>query len=207
MPSSVFFGMQHLNNNLICALGFDATAADPDVGEIVELACVPINHMLQVHTELPLFNMKMKPNRLEEIDWSYCRVTKPEMAQLCNSGFDRDKVADYFVDWFRAMNMPRFKKVIPLAHNYPELRGLLISWLGWDNYHEVFHDHYRDTMILAHCINDAYDVRGNVVPFSKQNLRWLGRQLDVENYEKGGSPCMDANTTMEVYKRLLKSLP
>ncbi len=208
MPSSVFFGMQHLNNNLICAMGFDATGADPDVGEIVELCCTPINHMLAVHDHLPLFNMKMKPDRPDSIDWKYTRVSQKEMAQLRGNGIDRDKVRDYFLDWFREMNMPFRKKVIPLAHNYPELRGLLIAWLGWDEYNEIFQEDYRDTLILAHCINDCFDVRGHApLPFSKQDLRWLGKKLDVEKFEHGGSPCMDALTTLEVYKRLLKSLP
>ena len=207
MPSSVFFGMQHLNNNLICAMGFDATAADPERGEIIELACVPLDRFLKIHDELPLFNMKIRPNRLEDIDWKYTRYTRPEMAALCTTGIDRDKVADLFLEWYRMMNMPRFKKVMPLAHNFPELRQHLLAWLGWDVYDEIFHEQYRDTLVLANGINDAFDVRGNVVPFSKQNLSWLARQLDVQKHEMGGSPCMDANTVSEVYKRLLQSMP
>lgn len=205
MPSSVFFGMQHLNNNLICAMGYDTTGPDPDLHEIVELCCVPMNHMLDIHPDLILFNMKMQPGGIETIDWKHTRVTRPEMAALMHSGIDRDKIAEYFEMWFDQMNMPNFKGIIPLCHNFPKLRDFLLRWLGWDTYHKIFKEDYRDTMIAAHFINDAADVRAQPLPFSKQELRWVARQLHVENMEQGGSPCDDARTTMLIYKRLLQS--
>lgn len=205
MPSSAFFGMQHLNNNLLCAIGFDTTGPDPDIHELIEVCVLPLDSMLNPHSELILFNMKMKPDMPETIDWKHCRATIPEVAALCATGSDRDKVADYFLQWFHGMNMPNRKGVIPLCHNYPILRDFLLRWLQWDTYHEIFQEDYRDTLVAAHFLNDKADVKGAALPFSKQLLRWVAKQLDVEKHEQGGSPCDDARTIAEVYKRLLKS--
>lgn len=206
MPSSVFFGMQHLNNNLICAMGYDTTAADPDIGELIEFACVPIDHRLQIHSKLTLFNMKLRPESLATIDWRHCRATIPEVSAMAHSAFDRDKVADFFWQWFEQMDLPRGKRIIPLGYKYPILRTWLIQWLGWERYHEIFSEDYRDLLVAAHLINDRADMRAQPLTFAKQDLKWLGKQMNVELMEIGGSPLDDCRTIIETYKRMLQTL-
>lgn len=206
MPSSIFFGMQHLNNNLMCSIGFDTTAADPDLGELIEFACVPLDARLNIHSELILFNMKMRPESPGTIDWSHCRATKPEVAAMCHSAFERDKVADFFHQWFLQMDLPRHKKIIPLGYKFYEARTWLVQWLGWDLYHEIFSTDYRDVLIAAHYLNDRADVKAQPLPFVSQTLRKIAKEMNVTMEETGGSPLDDARTIMETYKRLLQTL-
>ena len=68
MPSSVFFGMQHLNNNVLCAISFDQICQG---GEIIELCVLPLDQHLGVHPELALYSMGMRPNFPENYDSSF----------------------------------------------------------------------------------------------------------------------------------------
>jgi hypothetical protein len=162
--------------------------------------------MLVPHPELILFNMKMKIEMPEEIDWNTMRLSKAEAAELTQSGNPRDTVAEFFLKWFHAMELPFRKKLIPLCYNFAYGRAVLLNWLGDDIYHEIFHEDYRDPLIATHFINDHADVRAEPIPFAKQNLRWIAKKLNVESIEHGGGACADAYTTCEVYRNLLKSL-
>lgn len=203
MPSSVFFGMQHLNQNLLCAIGLETTGPDPNRHELAEVCVLPMNHMLVTHPDLLLFNMKMKIEMPEEIDLAHTRLTKTEVAELTQSGNPRDTVAEYFLKWFKEMEMPFRKKIIPLCFNFAYGRAVLMNWLGHEIYHEIFREDYRDPLIAAHFINDRHDVRAEHVPFSKQDMRWIAKQLNIEVVELGGSACADAYTTCEMYRKLL----
>lgn len=204
MPSSVFFGMQHLNQNLLCAIGLETTGPDPTRHELAEVCILPMNHMLVPHTELILFNMRMRIEMPEEINWSQTRLSKAEVAELTQTGHPRDYVAELFLQWFKAMDMPFRKKLIPLCHNFAYGRAVLLNWLGDEIYHEIFHEDYRDPLIATHFLNDHADMRSESVPFAKQHLRWIAKKLDVEVIQQGGSACADAYTTCEVYRKLLK---
>lgn len=204
MPSNTFFGMQHLNQNLLCAIGIETTGPDPTRHELAEVCVLPMDRMLEIHKDLILFNMRMRIEMPEEIDWSKIRLSKAEVGELTQSSQARDSVAEYFLQWFKDMNMPFRKKIIPLCYNFAYVRAVLLNWLGDDIYHEIFHEDYRDPLIATHFINDHYDVRAESVPFAKQNFRWIAKQLNIEVVEQGGSACADAYTTCEMYRKLLK---
>lgn len=203
MPSSTFFGMQHLNQNLLCAIGIETTGHDPTRHELAEVCVLPMDKFLRSHPELILFNMKMRIEMPEEIDWKQTRLTRPEVGELIQVGIHRDTVAEYFLKWFNEMELPFRKKVIPVCYDWPYVRSVLHGWLGEEIFKEIFLEDYRDPLAAAHYINDWNDMRSEVPPFSKQDLRWIAKKLDVEIGERGGSACADAFTTCEVYRKIL----
>lgn len=203
LRSRTFFGMAHLNSNVLAAVTVDLTGLDPVKHELLEVCVLPLDQMLEPHPELIMFDMKMKPENPEEIDWGQCRMARKDVARTIITGVDRYKAADMFMDWFDRMHLNNRKKIIPLGHNYAKTQRVLIQWLGWDVYSEIFADDYRDVLIAAHFINDRDCVRAELPTFAKQNLRWLANYYHIPIVMHGGTCAADAMTIGQVYKRML----
>lgn len=204
MPSSIFYGFQHLNSNVLCGLKTELTGPDPFVHEIIEVAIIPLDHMLQLHNTFPLFNMRMRPQITNPSDdFKKCRLSRSEIALACLQAFDRDKVADLLINWFKEMDLPKGKRVIPLTWNYPMERQILINWLGYEVYSEIFSEDHRDLLSVAHYLNDRECCRGEPVKFSKQKLTWLAKICNVEQIEST-TATSDAFLMAETYKRMLQ---
>lgn len=200
MPSSTFWGMQHLNSNILAAVTTTMTAVN---GEVIETCVLPLDLMLKPHDEILLFNMKAKPEG--EIDWDYCDMTKKHLADTIMNGFDQGKVADFLMEWFVSLDTNKRKKIIPLTYDYLATRQGLINWLGYEDYSTIFSEDYRDVLVATHFLNDRECCRGEAVPYAKQNLRWLAKKLNVEQIDVGGSCITNAYTLAQVYRRLLVS--
>jgi len=192
--------MTHLNASVLCAVSIDLAGRD---GELIEVCVLPLDHTLEPHPELLMFDMRMKPENPKDIDWDACRPTRKEVAQIMLTGVDRHKAADMFIDWFERMQLNVRKKIVPLAYNFPPTRQVLIDWLGWSVYKDIFADNYRDVLIAAHFINDRDYVRAEPPTFSKQNLRWLANQYHIPIVKTGGSCAGDAMTIGKVYRFML----
>lgn len=201
--SKVFWGMEHLNENMLCAVKCELTGPDPTRHELVQVAILPLNHMLEIHQFIPAFDMKMKPEDLDSIDFRLCRVGKADLARTLLSGFDRDKVADLFIHWYQRIEQKERKRIIPLAHGWPGERALLVNWLGYDVFRDIFSEDYRDTLIAAHYVNDRQCCKAEPCVFNKQNLTWLAKKLNVEQLQSG-SAMSDCLTMAAVYKRMLQ---
>jgi DNA polymerase III epsilon subunit-like protein len=195
--------MQHLNENLLCSVKCELTGPDPLRHELIEVAVLPLNHMLQIHPDIPPFNMRLRPQNKEEIDYRACRLSRSEVADAILRAFDRDKVADLFVNWYQSIGQKERKRIIPLAHGWPKERMLFVNWLGYDIFSDLFSEDYRDTLIAAHYINDRQCVKAEPCVFNKQNLSWLAKKLNVEQLYNG-TAMSDCLTIAEVYKRQLQ---
>lgn len=204
MPSSTYWGMQHLNANVLCSIEIDRTGPDPIMHELCEICILPLDQMLRPHPQLMLFNMQMIPEQPENIDYNHCRLTKVEMARVKVTGHDNMKVADLLIDWFTRMNMNTRKKIIPIGHNFASKLPVIRDWLGHDTYNDIFATDYRDTLVTAHYLNDRESSRNEVPPFSKQDLRWIAKRFNIPIIEHGGSCVTDCKTIAEVYGHLLR---
>lgn len=201
--SKVFWGMQHLNENLLCSVKCELTGPDPERHELIEVAVLPLDHMLKIHSAFPPFNMRMRPETVETINYDKCRLSRSDIADTILRGFDRYKVADLFVAWYQGLEQKERKRIIPLAHGWPRERALLINWLGYDVFADIFSEDYRDTLIASHYVNDKNCVKAEPCVFNKQNLSWLAKKLNVEQIQIG-SAMSDCVTIAEVYKRILQ---
>jgi hypothetical protein len=206
MPSSTFWGMQHLNSNVLASVVLDSTREDPEQAEPYQLCILPLDQDLQPHSDFPLFNMTFQVESVEGLKRMWGRVSIGQVSKSNLSAFDKDKVAFLLMHWFlNDMKLNRFKKIVPLAHKWPETRDMLIRWLGWETFSEIFSEDYRDTHVAANYLNDRLAVRGEPVPYAKQTLSWLAKQLYVDRPTTDGSPTEDCMTLGQVYKRLLQA--
>lgn len=204
--NKTFWGMNHLNGNLLCAIDTETTGFDPINNGIIEIAIVPLDRFLNPHEKFVCFHMRMKPEPGEDIDPEALRVTQLNMSQIVLEGFERTTVADYLVNWFNELGLPAGKKIMPLAANWPFDRAMIESWLGKATYESIFHPYYRDVQGIANYLNDCADMRAEKVPFAKIKLSYLCSLLKVEqlNSHTAMSDCL---ATAEVYKKMLSFRP
>src|SRR5690606_7285758 len=78
---------------------------------------------------------------------------------------NRWQVADALEDWFNALNLPMYKKLIYLTHNAPFDIPFLRSWLGMNGFERYFHRRGRDSMFTANAVNDRAAFRCQEIPF------------------------------------------
>lgn len=201
-----FWGMNHLNGNLLCAVDTETTGFSPEKNGIIEICILPLNSRLDVHENFPMFHMRMKPEEGEEIDPDALRVTQMDLARIMLEGFQRDTVADYVMNWFETLGLPAGKKVVPLAHNWPFDRLMIQYWLGEKSFEHIFHGQFRDLMSVALYLNDCADARAEQVPFSKVGLRYVCNLLKVEHL-KAHTAIGDCMATAQCYKKILSFRP
>lgn len=206
VDAKTFWGMNHLNGNLLCAIDTETSGFDPDMHGILEICILPLNSNIEPHEHFPLFHMRMKPDEGEELDEDAIRVNKIDLARMLLEGYPRDNVSDYLMNWFSCLGLPGNKKIIPLAANWPFDRMMIERWLGRESFESIFHPWYRDVQPVANYLNDCADVRVEPVPFPKVNLGYLCNILKVENLQ-AHTALSDCLATAKIYKRLMSYRP
>lgn len=184
----------------------DVTQDDPEKALPYRLCILPLDQYLDPHPELPLFDMVFKVDTVEGLKRMWGRVSIGQIGKTNLTAFDPDRIAWLLMNWFlNDMKLNKFKKITPLAHKWPEIRDVLIRWLGWETFSEIFSEDYRDVHVIANYKNDLLAVRGEPVEYAKQNLSWIARKLSVERPTDDGNPAEDCMTIGRVYKRLLQT--
>jgi DNA polymerase III epsilon subunit-like protein len=193
----------HLNGNLFCAVDTETTGLDPEKNSIIELCILPLKADYSINKSIIPFNMQMQPIPGKIVDREAMQINKISLTKLLTTCLDAYKVADMLVEWFEKLGLPQYKRIVPIAQNWPFDRAFLISWLGVKTYELLFDRHYRDTMTLALSMNDISDMRCEKIPFPKVNLSFLAKRFGVENPDPHRA-LGDCVTTAQVYKHLLK---
>jgi DNA polymerase III epsilon subunit-like protein len=196
----------HLNNAVCCAIDIETTGLSIDKHEVVEVAFIPLNSEWRPMTGLTPFVVDIKPENTYDITYGRNGMSRPRVAEIINEGYDQFAASDLFERWFHEhLKMPELKKIMPLASNWPFDRMFLQKWLGKLAFNEFIDARYRDTMSLASSINDAADLRGEVIPYEKVSLVYLANLLKVD-YPVRHRALPDAACSAEVYRRLLREL-
>lgn len=203
--------MQHLNGNLLCAIDCETTGLDCTFDEIIQICILPLDNNIEpIRTVMP-FYIEIKPEHPERISKEAMSVNMIDMAKIMDRGHDRMKAIDMLVDWIEKLGLSYTKygtrkKIAPLGQNYQFDRGFIAAWLGCKMYDDLFHYHYRDTMIAANFLNDRAAFMAEPVPFAKCNLQWLAKKLDVQT-DKAHDSLQDCLACAAVYKKLLTTMP
>lgn len=201
MPSSTFWGMQHLNGNVMCAVRTMKTSNDPLFGELCEVCVIPLDQFFNNHQELVLFNLKMRIENVKMIDRKCCNYTQEELASLQLRGATKDGAAKLFRHWFDGLGLKYGKKLVPIGHQLHRDRAALGDWLGQIEFEEMFSDQQRDIENIANFVNDNHDVRAEPVPYAKQTLTWIGSVHKVKKFEKS---CLEeARQIAAVYQKMV----
>lgn len=204
--NKTFWGMNHLNGNLLCVIDVETTGFNPVDNGIIEICIVPLNQYIEPHEEFRLFHMRMKPEQGEDINEDALRINKTDLADLMMNAFQRETVSDLFLHWFQHLNLVAGKRLLPLACNWPFDRNMIEAWLGRESFDYIFDSRYRDVQTACLFLNDCADVRCEQVPFPKVNLKYLCSQLKIE-HPNAHTAIGDCIVTAQIYKRLMTMRP
>jgi DNA polymerase III alpha subunit (gram-positive type) len=198
-PKSHLSTIIHNNGHLLCAIDIETTGLNPKKDDVIEIAVLPLDSFCMPSKQVLPFQLLIKPRREHNPDnIKY----KSHFVKCCKDGIDSWRVVDLFREWFEKLQLGTYKKIMPLAHNWPFDREFLIEWMGKEEFESIFHPYYRDTMAMALFQNDLYDLETEPCPFPKINLSYLCNILKVENI-KAHEALSDCMATAECYRKLL----
>jgi len=204
--------MQHLNNNLLCAVDVETTGLDPSYHEIVEVAIVPLNGDLEPCKEIPAFHRVINPAHKDRAAKKSLGISGITQAAL-EAAPGPLETADAFANWFKKyVEGWSFRKIAPLAHNWKFDQAFIQQWLGWDMddptrnkawMDSFFEPRARDTMRVGVFVNDLAYLRNQAFPFPKVNLAYMANIFEIP-HERAHNAYHDALVTAELYKKLLQ---
>jgi oligoribonuclease (3'-5' exoribonuclease) len=203
-PTNAFFGMPHLNKNLLCAIDIITTGPSPDSDGLLEIAVLPLDHMLRSHKDFLMFNIKMKP----ECETSYQKagMRKEDFTKCVLTGFDMYKAGDLFLDWVKSLQLKSGKQVVPLAFNWPQISAFLRKWLTDPIFDEVFSWRYRDVLSMANYLNDRADTISQNPFYVKQDFYYIANKHKVQSHTYRSST-NDVRVLSELFKEMLLNPP
>jgi DNA polymerase III epsilon subunit-like protein len=202
--------MVHWNQNQLCAIDVETTGLDPFFHEICQICILPLDANIIPRRDVLPFYIELKPDFPERIDPLAMTVTRQSLVKITRRGFDKEAAKDMLLDWKEKLKLPLTKygtpkMILPLAHNWPFDRGFIQNWLGTSMFGEIFFGLYRDTMTAALYLNDRAAMHAEKVPFSKVNLAWVAKTLNVKHPKaKAHDALVDCTTTAACYREMLR---
>lgn len=198
-----YSGLPHLYGNVMAAVDFETTGRNPWVHEIIQIAVVPLNSSFEPHPEMPPFYMNVAPKYPERAEPGASRQHGLNLHELMLTAPEIEKVTELFLEWFRRLDLPVGKCLVPLAHNWPFESMWLMKWLGPDQMSEVFHAYFRDTMKSGTFLNDRSAYAGEGLPFQGCGLKAMLAKFNIVNSRPHDALC-DCLATAELYRELLR---
>lgn len=191
-----------MNGNILCAVDVETTGLIPGFNEVWQVCVLPLDSACKPSKEYYPFYQEIKINYPERISRKAVHIARETFAEKQRRALDPLTCGDMFDEWFQKLDLPIYKKIIPLACNWPFDRSFLIEWLGPESFGDFFHPHYRDVMAAAIFLMDLADHNNRRVEMSKFNLAELCNKMNVNNLKPHDS-LQDCMATAECYKRIL----
>ena len=197
-------GLVTLNNNILCVVDTETTGLVAGYHDLVQIAALPLNADLEPLEGAAPFYMNIQPEFPERATPQALAKNGLKLDELLNCP-DKHEVADYFYDWFKALNLPLGKRLIYLCQNAPFDIAYLKLWLGPEGFDQIFGRRGRDTMFSANYLNDKAAFQGQPVPFPNVSLEGLAKKYGI-SYEGAHDALADCIITAKVYKAMLGEL-
>ncbi len=194
--------MLHFNSHLPCIIDVETTGTDPLLHEMWQIAILPLSDDLQPHDEIIPFSFYLRVEKPEAIDPAAMHKTRTKFLHSQPTAMNPLYCLDLFNLWFERLNLPLYKRILPIGMNWPFDRDFLIAWMGRDLFQQIFWGIYRDVMAIATYLNDVSSFFGHSVPFHHVNLSTLCQLTDIQNHSPHDA-LQDCIATAAVYRKLL----
>lgn len=200
MDDKLFFGPQHVNSNVICAIDIRVGGKDPLTSDLLEICLIPVNHSYKKHAHFIPFNLRAKPGFPVGRE---AKLNAQEVEEWQQLPFDSVDTGDLFIDWVERLDLPRHKQIIPLCWSWHPMIPWLTHWLGEYNFKYIFSSEYRDIQSVVNYINDKDDYCGRSIKYKIHKFRQAIKDAKVELFDKNSlmSNCM---AVIDLYSVLLK---
>lgn len=191
-----------MKGNVLTAVDVETTGLLAGYHEIIQIAAVPLNQHFEPHPKLRPFYINICPDYFEHIEKEATKKNGIDLESLreCPS---QDQSVELFANWFRSLNLPFGRRLVPLAHNWAFDKGFLTYWLGIDGIYDFWHYHPRDTMAVAATVNDLYTWHGRKHPFEHLSLTALCKKFDIEMYNAHDA-LSDSLATAKLYAAFMR---
>jgi hypothetical protein len=200
------YSPKHLNGNLLCAVDCGTTGPDPKTNDLIHVVILPLRPDYTPNPDVKFFETKIQPDaqKLKNQDKRHCRMSTERLMEYMRHGIDKFLAQDLFEQWFKDLNLPERKRIVPVCHNWHGVDGpFLKEWLSPLSFDYHFSIYVRDTLSTLNYINDSCDFRGEPIPFPMMGLLSLCTRLGIERFGKG-DPVEDARCHAEAYRRLAR---
>jgi DNA polymerase III epsilon subunit-like protein len=194
--------MVHLNGNILACVDVETTGLRAGYHDIHQIAVLPLDTDIKPLKGVLPFALDIKIRHPDRIEKKAIQITRAEFVRRQQHAVDYFTAADLFDDWFVRLDLPIYKKLMPMAQNWPFDKGFLVDWLGNESFEQFFHPHFRDTMPVAAFHSDLMSFREQPYLFQKFALRYLCNALEVTNH-KAHDALQDTIATAECYRRML----
>jgi DNA polymerase III epsilon subunit-like protein len=193
----------HLNGNLMAAVDLETTGTQPGYHEIIQIAILPLDSEFKPLEGVRPFYTNIRPNHPERETPAATQKHKIPMSELLLHAPSSERVQDWLVEWWEALDLPYQKGLVPLAHNWAFESGFLKAWLGVPMVDKLFYAQARDSMLYALSLNDKYACAGEAAPFNHVSLGSLCKKLGIVNTNPHDA-LADCLAEAEVYRTLLR---
>jgi len=172
--------LMSMNGHVPCVVDVETTGTLAGWHEVIQIACVPLNQHFEPDPNRRFHYLNTYPDHPERIDEEAVRKHGITLESLegCPT---QARGVELFDEWFRKLDLPYGKRLVPVAHNFGFERGFLIHLLGMDGFNECWQSHPRDTMVLGSMINDFYAWHGRKHPFPWVSLGAMCERFDIVN--------------------------
>jgi len=194
----------NMNGNVPCVVDVETTGTLAGYHEIIQIACLPLDQHFEPSSKYRFHYLTTFPDYPDRMEEEAARKHGLTLEKLEGQP-TQSKGIEIFDEWFRNLNLPFGKKLIPIAHNWSFERGMLIHHQGMDSFNEMWHWHARDTFTLAAFINDLYVWHGRKHPFNAIGLGPLCRRFDIQ-LDNAHDALADCLATAKLYGELLRLL-
>lgn len=197
------YGMKHWNSNAVCAMYIEVTGDDPRKNDIIEICLFLMDNHLNLSDKICPYYNQIVPFRPESIDYKTATLNREKVKEAAVRGIEPSLAADRLEEWFYTLDLPRNKKIIPIAYNWPAVREYLITWLGFRTFDSMFHFEYRDILSSILYINDCYNLLSRIIQYPRpEHLAYIASVLQIE-FRLSDDVQVKAMKVGQVYKALI----
>lgn len=204
----------HFNENLPCSLAVRLSHPSEAIGDICEIAIIPLTTGLLEDKSREVFNCYMKPllgpedlpdRFTQDIRHSDCQlVTKTQLETIQCTAISQQLGWEFFMAWFDKLNLKQDKRILPIAANFHHgIYPFLKKWVGEEIYQDYFSYLARDLKTFALALMDGQLMSGRHFTLPFHDLGNLASKLRLP-YRDSKTALADAYTTLEVYRALLR---
>jgi len=198
-------GLMNLNGHVLCAIDFETTGLVAGYHDAVEVAIVPIGADLKPSTKVVPFNCLLRPKDRYPDSWTEeaAKVHKIKREELITYGIEPFTAADRFVAWVQKLGLGPYKKIAPLAYNWPFDSGFMRDWLCPQTYEMWVWHRYRDALPLVLALNDKAEWSGRDCPFPQTGLQDVKTRMGIPDNgaHRAKADCL---TLIDVYRELME---
>lgn len=191
------------NGNLLAAVDIKTTGDKAGFHDLVEIAILPLTSDIKIEKKYLPFAPILQPKRPQNYinDLRYKKRVWVANAQVV--GLDAYLGGDLLEEWFKKLDLPQNKKIIPLSYDWPAKRAFMIDWLGQRNFEGIFDYRYRDILSTTLFCNDRAEFVSTQIPYPKVDIGYLCSQSKVER-TVANDAVADCVVIAEVYRLAIK---